>query len=111
MANTTGKKFGGRTKGTPNKTSKKINDICDASGKLKPAEYLLETMHDEATTEATRLDCAKALLPYTDRKMPTEIEQTNKTELEGATEEELIKRLSEIEIEGMIKPKEENADK
>ncbi len=27
MANTTGKKYGGRTKGTPNKTTKEIRDV------------------------------------------------------------------------------------
>lgn len=89
-------KTGGRVAGTPNKTSRKINELCDANGKLKPAEYLLKTMHDEATDENVRLDCAKALLPYTDRKMPTEIEQTNKSEIEALSEDELLQRLKDL---------------
>lgn len=90
-------KTGGRVAGTPNKTSRKINEICDADGKLKPAEFLLKTMHDENTAENIRLECAKALLPYTDRKMPTEIEQTNMNAYEALSEDELLQRLKELD--------------
>lgn len=90
-------KTGGRTTGTTNKTSRKIAEICDASGKPKPAEMLLEIMHDPKTEQSVKIECAKNLLPYTDRKMPTEIEKKDINAFEEASVEELEERLKELE--------------
>lgn len=47
MANTTGKKFGGRQKGTPNKTTAQIKDaIIEAFEKAGGVDYLVELSKD-----------------------------------------------------------------
>ena len=99
MADRHGNKSGGRKKGTTNKTSRKVAEICDASGELKPAEYLLKVMHDKKTEQAVKIECAKHLLPYTDRKMPTEIEKKDINAFQEASVEELEQRLKEIDSE------------
>jgi succinate dehydrogenase/fumarate reductase-like Fe-S protein len=59
----TGKKTGGRVKGTPNtKTAEKIEAI-EASG-LMPLDYMLSVMRDTSADEARRIDAAKAAAPY-----------------------------------------------
>ena len=63
-------KKGGRVKGSVNKTSRQIAEICEANGELKPAEYLLKVMHSKETEQSVKIECAKHLLPYTDKKMP-----------------------------------------
>lgn len=45
MANTTGKKYGGRKKGTPNKATKDIRDVY--SKLLKDNQNQLQTLFDE----------------------------------------------------------------
>jgi len=75
MANTTGKKFGGRQKGSLNKATKELNELT--FGPNGPFKTLLKKMQNKNTKESVVIDCAKALLKYTNRAMPTEIEQEN----------------------------------
>jgi hypothetical protein len=44
----------------------------------------------------TRLDAGKAVAPYTNRKKPTEIEQTNTNVLADSTDAELEARIKEL---------------
>ena len=56
MANTTGKKFGGRTKGTPNKTTRDMmSAIMEAFEKAGGVDYLYMLANDEPRTFATLL--------------------------------------------------------
>lgn len=61
MANTTGKKYGGRTKGTPNKVTNDlrtiISDILD--GELVSLPQRLQWLNDK-----DRIDTIIRLLPY-----------------------------------------------
>jgi len=64
----TGKKTGGRTKGTPNKaTAAKVAEVA-ASG-LTPLDYMLNIMRDEEANPARRDDMAKAAAPYVHPKL------------------------------------------
>lgn len=76
MANTTGKKFGGRKKGVLNKANQRLVDMAKSKGK-DPVEFMLDVMNDESQPLNIRLDASKAVAPYTNRKMPTAIEQDN----------------------------------
>lgn len=66
--NNTGKKFGGRQKGTLNKitidTIKKVED----SG-LTPLQYMLDIMRDPLQEGPIRLDAAKSAAPYVHPKL------------------------------------------
>lgn len=56
MANTTGKKFGGRQKGTPNKTTRDMKAaIMEAFEKAGGVDYLYMLANDEPRTFATLL--------------------------------------------------------
>jgi len=56
MANTTGKKFGGRQKGTPNKTTRDMKAaIIEAFEMAGGVDYLHMLAHDEPRTFATLL--------------------------------------------------------
>ena len=74
MANTTGKKFGGRQKGTKNKKTQEFEKLIE--GKGDPVVFLLDRMNDEELPIRERIDCAKAVAPYTNRKMPQATEVT-----------------------------------
>jgi len=51
MANTTGKKFGGRTKGTPNKLTTSVKEaILEAFDKVGGIEYLVDIAKDDPRT-------------------------------------------------------------
>jgi hypothetical protein len=64
----TGRKTGGRAKGTPNRaTAAKVAEIA-ASG-LPPLDYLLSVMRDEENPPQLRLDAAKAAAPYVHPRM------------------------------------------
>jgi len=66
MANTTGRKYGGRTKGTPNKLTNDlktiISDILD--GELDSLPQRLERLNDK-----DRIDTIIRLFPYVIPKM------------------------------------------
>jgi len=56
MANTTGKKFGGRKKGTPNKTTRDMKSaIMEAFERAGGVDYLHMLANDEPRTFATLL--------------------------------------------------------
>ena len=56
MANTTGKKFGGRNKGTPNKTTQDMKSaILEAFERAGGADYLTMLAKDEPRTFVTLL--------------------------------------------------------
>jgi hypothetical protein len=56
MANTTGKKFGGRKKGTPNKTTRDMKAaIIEAFERAGGVDYLHALANDEPRTFATLL--------------------------------------------------------
>lgn len=56
MANTTGRKFGGRKKGTPNKTTKLVKDaILEAFHKAGGSDYLHKVAQDDQKTFCTLL--------------------------------------------------------
>jgi len=61
MANTTGKKFGGRTKGTPNKVTKELRSILK-DFLFYELEGLDERMEQLTTKE--RIDVMVKLMPY-----------------------------------------------
>jgi len=66
------KKLGGRKKGSINLNTKVVNDLT--YGPQGPFHYLILKMNDEDTEESVKMDCAKALLQYTNRKKPVESE-------------------------------------
>lgn len=76
MANTTGKKFGGRQKGTPNKISSSIKDKIHelVVSELDNVESLLNLIEDPKD----RIDALIKLLPYV---LPKQQEITQTTEL------------------------------
>lgn len=56
MANTTGKKFGGRKKGTPNKTTSALKDaIMNAFKEVGGQAYLVTVAHEDPKTFCTLL--------------------------------------------------------
>ncbi len=66
MANTTGKKFGGRQKGTPNKKNQEFSDKYDAFAKQysDPVEILFAMASDEEAERTVRRAAASDLLQY-----------------------------------------------
>ena len=64
MANTTGKKFGGRTKGTPNKTTEEIRESFQEliSGNLDKLKEDLEGMEAEKRVKYV-IELAKFVVP------------------------------------------------
>jgi hypothetical protein len=58
-----GERRGGRKKGTPNKATVARATAIAASG-LTPLDYVLSVMRDENADPHTRLDAAKAALPF-----------------------------------------------
>lgn len=72
----TGKKTGGRKKGTPNKaTAAKARQI-EASG-LAPLDYMLTVLRDERAEQHARMEAAKAAAPYVHPRLAS-IEHTGK---------------------------------
>lgn len=59
----TGRKTGGRAKGTPNKASAEREAEIAASG-LTPLDYMLGILRDENAAVERRDDMAKAAAPY-----------------------------------------------
>ena len=77
MAGKGNEKTGGRQKGVQNKVNSKITEIIEASGKKGPARILLDEMNNIETEPAVRRKIAEILLPYTERRQPTSIENDN----------------------------------
>ena len=66
-----GRKTGGRKKGTPNKRTAALAKEAEAFG-LSPRQVLLKYMNDPSQPDAVILDCAKALMPYTEARRAAE---------------------------------------
>ena len=60
----TGKKTGGRRKGTPNRRTAELRAEMAASGEM-PLDFLLSTMRNPAENPSVRFQAAKAACPYT----------------------------------------------
>lgn len=88
-------KTGGAVKGKSSKRAKLLEQIRE-SGKDGPVEVLLREMQDETTEPAVRRKIAEVLLPYIERRQPTEIEQTNLNAYESLSEDELLQRLKDL---------------
>lgn len=79
-----GRKTGGRTKGTPNKIKvetrvEKVQKAADAA-RQTPLEFMLNAMDDENKDFAVRADMAKAAAPYIHaRRVQTESDVTMKS--------------------------------
>lgn len=77
----TGRKTGGRRKGTPNKLkaevkTKEIKRLSIESGKT-PLEFMLAAMDDQNNSFEVRADMAKAAAPYVHaRKVHAEIDHS-----------------------------------
>jgi len=69
-------KFGGRTKGTPNKKTAEIQQAVEESG-LTPLQYMLQVMRDVGQDEQRRLAAAQAAAPYVHAKLSS-VEMTGK---------------------------------
>ena len=101
--NTTGRKFGGRQKGTPNKaTAARVAEIA-ATGET-PLAFMLRVMRDESKEFAVRLDAAKGAAPYVHPKLAT-IEHTGKDggpiETADVSDNEFARRLAFILEQGL----------
>ena len=85
MANTTGIKYGGRTKGTPNKLTSKIKDKLSSI-----ISEAIDTLDLETMTKAERLKLIQLGLPYIVTKPQIEepVQQEQKFQIE------IIKNLS-----------------
>lgn len=59
----TGRKTGGRAKGTPNKATVAKESAVASSG-LTPLDYMLSILRDELLASDVRMDAAKAAAPY-----------------------------------------------
>jgi len=88
-------KTGGAVKGKSSKRSKLLEQIKE-SGKDGPVEVLLKEMWDKETEPSVKRKIAEVLLPYIERRQPTEIEQTNLNAYEALSEDELLQRLKEL---------------
>jgi len=100
MANLTGKKFGGRQKGTKNKRSQDFEEKYEkfAIKYADPVEVLFSMVADEVAELPIRRAAASDLLQYRFNKLKAvehsgEIDTGNANEL---TEDQIIARLAEI---------------
>ena len=66
----TGKKTGGRRKGTPNKKTVEMLAEIAATGEL-PLDYMLRVMRDPTADDDRRDDMAKAAAPYCHARLAT----------------------------------------
>jgi hypothetical protein len=64
----TGKKTGGRAKGTPNKATARREKEIAKSG-VTPLDYMLKVMRDSRADKSRRDDMAKAAAPYVHPKL------------------------------------------
>lgn len=90
-------KVGGRKRGTPNKSTEKINALIEKDG--CPVEFLLKLMNDDKQPLTIRVDCAKAVAPFTNRRKPTAVENTDMNPLKDLTVDDLLQKLTELEDE------------
>lgn len=84
------KKVGGAQKGKSSKRAKLLEQIRE-SGKDGPVEVLLKEMWAEDTEPSVKRKIAEVLLPYIERKQPTEIEQDNTHKFPDSVDIKLIR--------------------
>lgn len=75
----------GRPAGSRNKTMKLNGQPCSLT-------FLLRQMENTELEMRERIDCAKAILPYQHRKMPTAIDLTGDVALQVTAIERIICR-------------------
>jgi hypothetical protein len=75
----TGRKTGGRRKGTPNKRTTEFHAAVVAAG-VTPLEYMLKVLRDRNAEWSRRDEMAKAAAPYLHPRLAA-IEHGNKNEL------------------------------
>lgn len=64
----TGKKTGGRQKGTPNRaTAAKAKEVAESG--LAPLDYMLKILRDENETQENRMWAAEKAAPYVHPKL------------------------------------------
>lgn len=68
-----------------------------ASSDLTPLELMLAVVRDDKLPVAVRMQAAQQAAPYVHRKMPQEVEATNKTQVTFGENE--LKHLSKAELE------------
>jgi len=73
------KKTAGRVKGTKNKATVELEALAD--GESGPFRTLLNKMNDPTSSDAIVIDCAKALLAFTNRKQPIAVEADVKAKM------------------------------
>ena len=83
-------KTGGAVKGQSSARAKLLQQIAE-SGKDGPVEVLLKEMWAEDTEPHIRRKIAEVLLPYIERKQPTEIEQDSTHHFPSSIEINLVK--------------------
>lgn len=84
------KKVGGSVTGKSSKHAKLLQQIKD-SGKGGPVEILLREMWAKTTKPDIKRRIAEVLLPYVERKQPTEVESDNTLHFPTGIEIEFIK--------------------
>ena len=97
MANTTGKKFGGRKKGTPNKTTKEIKEAFEliVDNNLSNIDEWIKKIADDNPEKAinTILKFAEYVLPKLNK---TEYIETKYDEYENLTDDELEEEMKKM---------------
>lgn len=97
MANTTGKKFGGRKKGTPNKTTKEIKEAFEliVDNNLNNIDEWIKNIADDNPEKAINiiLKFAEYVLPKLNK---TEYIETKDDEYVNMTDDELEKEMKEM---------------
>ncbi len=84
----TGRKTGGRQKGTPNRATSMRERVL-ARGGLMPLDYMLSILRDENADAGRRDEMAKAAAPYCHPKL-TSIDARLHAELSGKVEHDLL---------------------
>lgn len=86
----TGKKTGGRKKGTPNKSTLVRNQEIAAGGEL-PLDYMLRVMRDQTYPHERRDEMAKAAAPYVHPRLSSSTLNVNrKRDATDWTRDELV---------------------
>lgn len=97
MANTTGKKFGGRKKGTPNKKTKEIKEAFEliVDNNLNNIDEWIKNIADDNPEKAINiiLKFAEYVLPKLNK---TEYIETKDDEYVNMTDDELEKEMKEM---------------
>lgn len=100
MANTTGKKFGGRKKGTPNKSTKETREAFKKvlNDNLDNLDVWLNKVAYKNPEKAINilLKIAEFIIPKLNK---IEVEETPKDECENMTDEELDAELKRLGIQ------------